>query len=269
MIEFCFQKLESYLKQIKNSQNEYVFQKSRRLIREKPDYDYITARVTENDPYCLITIDDYKETDYGSFYDTYTEYYITAINHTGSGTTKCSISGNHEGNNSFILKISQAGIIGTPPLPEYQLKRNDQEFTPSAQIPADGRIAIGDGTTFAFEIGEEVIAEDAYTWSTIARRVNIIKIKEINLTLRATIWSKTKQELYSETGYLTQLSSLIKERFVTDGIQVVRQSLGPARFLQGPFETENNLVCGALNVSYTFSLYETRYDALATRLILE
>ena len=268
MIAFCFTQLEHYLKQIKNVDEDYVFQQSRRLVREKPDFDFIAANVTENNPYALITIADYKEISFNSFYDTYAEYYVTAIVHAGTGTAAYEITGSHEGNNSYVLKISQGGIVGTPPLPQYQLKINDGVYSAPADIPADGKIEIGDATTFEFSVGGEVVTNDTYTWQTIARRVNVKKDKEINLHLRAAIWAKTKKELFETGGYFSQLSQLLIEPYVTDGIQVIRQSPGPSRWIQSDFEKEHNLVAGAIEIDYAGSLFHTTYDALACRLVL-
>jgi len=269
MIEFCFTQLEYYLKQIKNSQNQYVFQASKRLVREKPDFDFVIANVIENNPYCLIVISDYKETLFNSFFDTYPEYYITNVIHSGTGSAEYEITGNHEGNNSYVLTIITGGTIGGgPPYPEYNLAINGKPGATQI-IPADGKIPIGDGTTFEFEIGGEVVQNDIYSWSTVARRVNINKEKEIEFKLRVTIWSRTKKELFAtDDGYFAQLSNLINEPFVTDGIQFIRQSPGPSRWLNGPFEQGNNLICGAIEISYQGAMYRTTYDALACRLVL-
>lgn len=268
MIEFCFTQLEYYLKQIKNSAEEYPFQQARQLVREKPDIDFITAHVAKDDPYCLISIADYKETPLGNFFDTYIQYEISDIIHTGTGTAAHQITGDHEGNNSYILKITAGGIIGTEPYPEYSLKINDGEFSTPQDIPGDGKIAIGDGTTFEFEVGSTVVTNDEYAWQTFALRINIHKEKILEIKFRVDIWAKTKQELFQTDGYFDQLSKLIIDRYVTDGVQVIHQSPGPSRWIQSEFEREHNLIHGALEISYTGAIYTTTEDALVCKLVM-
>lgn len=266
MIEFCFMQIEYYLKQIKNTLDEYVFQKPRRLVREKPDYDFIKASVSENNPYCLIVSANYKETPFGGLFNTYSEYCITTIVHQGSGTADYELTGSHEGNNSYVLKITLGGIIGTPPHPKYILTKNGI-VGPESEIPVDGKIPIGDATIFEFEVGGVVVLNDTYTWQTIAKRVNVSKEKEIDFGLHITIWAKTKKEIFESDGYLDQLSKFLIERYVTDGVQVIRQSPGVSRWIQGEFEIENNLVCGALDVLYSGAIYSQKEDALVCKVL--
>lgn len=268
MIETCFGFLEYYLKQIKNSEETYVFEESRRLVREKPDFDFIIANVSENNPYCLVNIADYRETPLGFLFNTYCEYEITDVAHTGTGTATYQVAGDHKGNNTYVLKISTGGTIGVEPYPQYQLKVNEDPYSDPADIPADGKIAIGDGTTFEFEVNGEVVTDDTYEWQTIAKRVNVTKEKEIELKLRTEIWAKTKKELFETGGYFDQLSQLAIERYVTDGVQVIYQSPGPSRWIQSRFETENNLIRGALEVSYRGSIFSIKEDALVCELIM-
>ena len=268
MLEFCFTQLEYYLKKIQNTDEDYVFQQARRMVREKPDWDFIAANVQEKNPYCLITIADYKETSIGTFFNTYTEYYITDIAHTGTGTATYEITGKHEGNNSYILRISTGGTVGTIPYPQYQLKINEEMYLP-ADIPADGKIAINDATTFEFEVGGIVVLDDTYSWQTIARRVNVQKEKDIETRFRIEIWAKTKKELFETDGYYDQLSKLLIERYVTDGVQVIRQSPGTSRWIQSEFEKQNDLVRGALEITYKGAIYTTTEDALVCKIQFE
>lgn len=268
MLEFCFTQLEYYLKKIQNTDEDYVFQQARRMVREKPDWDFIAANVQEKNPYCLITIADYKETSIGTFFNTYTEYYITDITHTGTGTATYAITGKHEGNNSYILEISTGGTIGTIPYPQFELSINGG-VPRTEDIPADGKIAINDATTFEFEVGGIVVLDDTYSWQTIARRVNVQKEKDIETRFRIELWAKTKKELFETDGYYDQLSKLLIERYVTDGVQVIRQSPGTSRWIQSEFEKQNDLVRGALEITYKGAIYTTTEDALVCKIQFE
>ncbi len=273
MIEFCYKKIEEYLKQITNSLEENVFQQSRRLVREKPVWDFITANISENNPYCCIVISDYKETPMGFLYDTYVEYIITDITHTGSGAATYEITGNHKGNNSYILKITTGGTVGTEPYPQYAIQINGGDWSAPEDIPADGKISIGDGTTFEFEVDGSVVTDDTYEWQTIAKRLNVFKEKGINIKIRTEIWAKKKKELFeSGTGYLDQFSNLLIERFVTDGVQCIRQMPGTGIWIQTEFEKENEIVRAALEVTYEGAYYttkDTKEGALVGELIIE
>lgn len=269
MIETCFEQFEYYLKQVKNAAEDYVFLQARRLVREKPDYDFITASVTEHNPYCLVVINDYQEKSLGYLFNTYTEYAITDIDHEGTGTATYEITGYHEGNNSYVLKISQGGIVGTEPYPQYQIKINDGAFGDPTDVPADGEISLPDNTTFAFEVGGLLVADDTYSWQTIAKRINVFKEKEITVKLRADIWAKTKKELFETDGYVHQVSQLLIERYVTDGTQVITQRPGPSRWVQSEFEKEHQLVRGALEVTYVGAQYRLVEDALVCKFVME
>jgi len=268
MIEPCFTQLEYYLKQITNESEELPFTQPRRLVREKPDFDFIKASVSEGNPYCLITIADYAENPLGTLFRTYITYTVGSITHLGTGTATYAITGDHEGNNTFLLEITTSGIIGTEPYPQYRLKQNDGEFSTPQDIPADGAIAIPDNTIFTFEVGGAVVADDTYAWQTFALRANITKEKAITLRLRAAIWAKTKKELFATGGYFDQLSKLLVDRFVTDGEQAIRQSPGPSRWIQGEFERENDLIQGALEITYQGAIYSSREDALVCKVVL-
>ena len=269
MIEFCYKKIEEYLKEIKNSQEEYVFQQSRRLVRENPDFDFIAANVTEDNPYCLISISGYKENPRGFLFDIITEYEITEIEHTGTGIATYQITGNHKGNNSYVLKITTGGTVGTEPYPQYSIQINGGDWSTPVDIPADGKILIGDGTTFEFEIGDLVVVDDTYSWQTIAKRVNVFKEKEIDIKIRIEIWAKTKKELFETGGYFSQLSSLLIDRYVTDGEQFIRQLSGSPHWLQSDFEKENEITKGAQEVIYHPAIFTTKEDALVGELIIQ
>jgi hypothetical protein len=244
-----------------------VFAQPRRLIREKPDIDFIVASVKENEPYCCITINDYQEKKFGTLFDIYSEYIKSSITHLGIGDATYQITGNHQGNNSFQLKISSGGIIGDSPAPQYRLKINDGSYSDPADIPDSGKILIGDGTTFEFTVGGTVVAGDAYSWTTTAQRVNVYKEKEITFKLRADIWTKTKKELFMAGGYFDQLSRLMIDRYVTDGEQVIYVSPSPSRWIQSEFEQENNLIRGAQEIAYQGAIYTQKVDALITQFL--
>ncbi len=271
MIEFCYKKIEEYLKQIENSVSVKVFEQSRRLVREKPDWDFIKANVSVGNPYCCIVISAYKETPMGFLFDTYTDYSKTDITHTGSGTATYELTGNHKGNNSYVLKITTGGTVGTEPYPQYALSFDGGEtFGDPQDIPADGKISIGDGMAFEFEVGGAVVIDDTYAWQTIAKRVSVFKEKGITIKIRTEIWAKKKKELFeSEEGYLDQFSNLLIERYVTDGVQVIRQLPGTGRWIQTEFEEENEIVRAALEVTYEGAHYSTKEDALVGELIIQ
>ena len=269
MIEFCYKKIEEYLKQIENSLSVKVFEQSRRLVRERPNWDFIAADVTEDNPYCLISLSGYKENPMGFLFDTYIEYAITDIIRTGTGTAEYQITGNHKGNNSYILKITTGGTVGTLPYPQYTIQINGGDWSTPADIPADGKISLGDGSTFEFEVGGLVVLDDTYSWQTIAKRVNVDKEKEIGIKIRIEIWSKTKKELFETDGYFSQLTKLLIERYVTDGIQVIKQMPGTAYWIQSEFEKENEIIRGALEVAYLGAYYTTKEDALVGELVIQ
>jgi len=269
MIEFSYKTIEHYLKQIENSLSVKVFQQSRRLVREKPVWDFIKANVTENNPYCLISISDYKESAMGFLFDTYVDYSVSDITHTGTSAATYQITGSHKGNNSYILKITTEGTIGTAPYPQYSLQVNGGNWSAVAEIPADGKISIGDGTTFEFEVGGVVILDETYAWQTIAKRINVTKDKEIQVGIRIEIWAKTKKELFETGGYYKQLSAQLTERYVTDGEQVIQQMPGSSRFFQSDFEKQNNIVRGVQTIIYNGATYTTKEDALVCEFKIE
>jgi hypothetical protein len=267
MIEFCFTNLEYYLKQIKNSDDVAVFALPRRLVREKPDIDFIKANVKEKNPYCLITIADYNETKFGILFDNYPDYFISDIAHVGKSSAAYQINGNHQGNNSYILKIAAGGTIGTEPYPTYQLKVNDDNWTDPAEIPASGIIPIEDNLTFNFQVAGIVITDDTYSFQTTAQQIKVYKEKEIIIKYRVEIWAKTKLELFQTGGYFDQLSQLMIDRYVTDGIQIINLSPSGARWIQSEFETEHSLIRGAQEFTYQGAIYTKKIDALITKFL--
>lgn len=267
VIEFCFSTIEYYLKQVENSDKQKVFAQSRRLVREKPDFDFIRASVTAKNPYCLNTISDYQEQRFGYLFDTYPDYRITDIVHQGTGSEKFLLEGKHQGNNAYILKISTAGTVGPDTTAAYQLKINKEEYTDPLTVPADGIIPIEDNLSFNFEIGEDLVEDDTYSFETVALQIKVYKEKEITLKILTEIWSKSKQELFATGGYFDQLSKLVIERYITDGVQVINVSPSSARWVQSEFEAENELVRGALETVYQGALYTKKYDALITKFL--
>lgn len=124
----------------------------------------------------------------------------------------------HSGNNSYVLTITASGTVGIDGA--YDLSRTPwtgsawgtTESVSFGSIPTDGRIDVGNGTTFVFALNEPVVADDTYSWETEAYRVTNQEIRDATVTINAYIYAQTEEEAIGSGGYLDQLMLMFHKK---------------------------------------------------------
>lgn len=138
--------------------------------------------------------------------------------HTGTGAEP-SLSGTHAGNNRFVLEITASGVVGTDG--SYELRRSiwdgstwsAEEVVSSGMIPADGKIACGNGQTLNFTAGQDVIQGDTYSWETEAYRVsNVLGRTAVARARIDVVFWNVKEITWAPNNPLDQFMCLFNKR---------------------------------------------------------
>lgn len=269
MIGFLYSHVTSELKKLTNSQGIKLFEKEPQLVFREAVAE---AAVTRTDwPLAVIKFAGWTGRKAPRAEGTEDLYEVSDITHTGTGTSDVSLEGKHVGTNSYILEIT-AG-------PNYSLKRRvwdgenwgTEEEISSGAIPGDGRIPVGDGTTFVFADPEGVVVGDTYTWQTKAYRRYSRRLREVDVKLSVEIYLIERAENFTgEDQYLDQIEEFFSEPEITDGKQIIAQDLFSLN-LESLTEEERFVVAFrvSFDVSYTGGVYKETTAPLVKKLDME
>lgn len=210
-VSWCYDRVEEGLTALQNPFQAMVFAQGSRVIgRERLDPRVATL---SQGPTAVLHVGGVvllNATGYGGPEVIYRNG-DGSIVHTGTGTEEVSLTGTHSGNNRYVLEITSSGTVGSGGA--YELRKNpwtgsewgEEEVVSSGSIPSDGKIEVGNGSTFVFTVGENVVQGDTYFWETEAYRVTNQQIRNAEVLINAHIYAQTEEEVIGSGGYLDQL----------------------------------------------------------------
>jgi len=187
------------------------------------------------------------------------------IVHEGTGTEAVELQGKHQGNNHYVVEITESGTVGTSGA--YVLLNapwtgedwGEEELVSSGAIPESGEIETGDGTLkIVFTPGEDVVQGDTYSWETEAYRVSNVNGRAIRQRVTIDLSIMFADESSIDEGYLDQLFNFFSERqlaveIFSDHYLVVEQelrALQPQVFLSGEEKGPNTEMFITLELEY-------------------
>jgi|GEM_PF-2046033 len=208
-VSWCYDRVEQGLSNLENPSLAKVFAVGSRVIgREKRDPR--TALLSQG-PTAVLHVGSITLANATGYCGREVLYDKGTIIHTGTGTESVSLTGNHAGNNRFVLEITSTGTVGTDgqylllKIPWTGSEWGTETEVSSGDIPADGRIACSNGTHFEIETGQTVVDDDTYSWETAAYRVLNQQIRDAVIPVTAEITAQTEDEAVGEGGYMDQL----------------------------------------------------------------
>jgi len=241
-----------------------------RYSLEFPDYEFIeSAQVKKDQPYMAMVIASQKYDSAYTLADKKEIQTVSDIIHAGSSTASYSISGDHRGNNDFLLKITVSGSLGVA---EYQLsKDNGETFEDSQVIPESGQVEIGDGTILTFGSEGNLVVGETYSWVTISMSELTYCTDTFIIKTVIQIYTADGIELFGDdnfTGYQEQVRDFITEnRAIHDGSYIYRINLDQKA--QPYSDTRNDLYRGLTSVIIEGALYYKKQIPLIGKAIAE
>lgn len=208
-VSWCYDRIEQGLSTLENPSEAMVFAAGSRVIgREKLDP---RVALLSQGPTAVLHVGSIKLSNAAGYCGPEVLYDKGTIVHEGTGTESVSLTGNHAGNNKFVVEITASGTVGTDG--QYQLlstpwtgsEWGEEVEVSSGDIPADGKIEVSNGTTFCFEVGQSVVLGDTYSWETSAYRVLNQQIRDAVIPVTAEIEAQNEEEAVGEGGYMDQL----------------------------------------------------------------
>lgn len=210
-VSWCYDRVEEGLTALENPSQAMVFAQGSRVVgRERLDPRAVTL---SQGPTAVLHVGQVTLSNAVGYGGPELLYRVGTIVHTGTGMgeDKVSLEGAHSGNNSYVLEITESGQVGTGG--SYELRKTpwtgsdwgEEEVVSSGAIPADGKISVGNGSTFVFTVGENVIQGDTYSWEAEAYRVTNQRIRDVTVPIDAEIEAATEEEVIASGGYLDQL----------------------------------------------------------------
>ncbi|TKJ41321.1 hypothetical protein CEE36_08375 [candidate division TA06 bacterium B3_TA06] len=212
-VSWCYDRVEEGLTALQNPYQAMVFAQGSRVVgRERLDPRVATL---SQGPTAVLHVGQvalYNAQGYGGPEVIYRNG-ADGIVHTGTGMgkDKVSIDGNHSGNNSYVIEITESGEVGSGG--KYELSKTpwtgsewgEEEVVSSGSIPSDGKIEVGNDSTFVFQLNENVVQGDTYSWETEAYRVTNQQIRNATVPITAEIETVNEEEIIGSGGYLDQL----------------------------------------------------------------
>lgn len=199
-----------------------------RATLEFPDYDFLeNVKVQKDEPYMALVIASQAYNSMHRLVKKTAIQTVSEIEHQGSSQASYNMSGIHRGNNSIVLEIVTSGAFGVA---EYRLSKDGGESFGEVQtVPADGQVAIGDGTTLTFGGEGDLVAGDSYSWQTVSMMELKYQTDELTIRIVIEIYTSDDVELLGDNdfkGYLYQLKSFFTEqRAIHDGKHIFRVNL--------------------------------------------
>lgn len=205
--------------------NKKVF--AERVSYDFPDYNFLESIVKKYEPYMFVLILRQNFINEYTLADTKDIQTVSAVMHSGTSSASYSLSGSHIGNHKYQLKIETGGSLG---IAEYRLSGDDGQTWGSLEtVPANGQIAIGDGTIFTFGSEGDLVQGDIYSWETVSMQDKIFQTDKFMFALRIEIYAAYEDEFFgtdSRLGYPDQLLNFFSEnRAIDDGEYIYRINL--------------------------------------------
>ncbi|TET23428.1 MAG: hypothetical protein E3J71_02300 [Candidatus Stahlbacteria bacterium] len=211
-VSWCYDRVEEGLTALENPFQAMVFAQGSRVVgRERLDPRAVTLSQGPTAVLHVSSIALANAKGYGGPEVIYRNG-DGSIVHTGTGTEEVSLTGTHSGNNSYVIEITESGEVGSGG--KYELRKTPwtgsawgtEEVVSSGPIPTeDGKIDVGNGSTFSFTLDEEVVAGDTYAWETEAYKVTNQQIRNATVSISAHIYAQNEEEVIGSGGYFDQL----------------------------------------------------------------
>jgi len=275
-VSWCYDRVEEGLTALENPYQAMVFAQGSRVVgRERLDPRVATL---SQGPTAVLHVGGVvllNATGYGGPEVIYRNG-DGSIVHTGTGTEEVSLTGTHSGNNRYVLEITSSGTVGSGG--GYELRKNpwtgsewgEEEVVSSGSIPSDGKIEVGNGSTFVFTVGENVVQGDTYFWETEAYRVTNQQIRNATVPITAEIETVNEEEIIGSGGYLDQLMLMFAKKHLAaelyDGHyeEVTEEMNGMS--VTSYIENEQTLYRIDLTVHYTGKVFMAEVSPLITRM---
>jgi hypothetical protein len=177
-----------------------------RTSLEFPDYDSLEKVMVEKNKPHMAIIANTKYSPAFQLADKKDVCTISAIVHTGVSAASYSLSGQHRGNNSFVLEITQSGPPGSA---IYKLsKDNGNIFGAPLTVPGNGQVNIDDGTILSFGVEGNLATGDRYSWQTISMKELIYQTDTFISGLSINIHCADEAEYFGNddfSGFIDQI----------------------------------------------------------------
>jgi len=233
-VSWCFERVEEGLSALENPSEAKVFAARTRVVaRERLDP---RSSPLSQGPTATLHVGEIVLANARGYGGREILYSRGIITHTGTGTSEVSLEGPHSGNNRYGIVITGSGTVGADG--EYELAKTPwtgsewgtPETVSEGGIPVTGRIAVGNGSTFVFQLGEGVVDGDEYTWETEAYRIANAQVRDAIVPVTAAIEAANEEEVVGDGGYLDQLMLMfarkrLSEELYTDHYEEVTEEM--------------------------------------------